>query len=660
MVAGEPVKVGTILDNIDSGAIALPEFQRGYVWNRSQVRGLMDSLYRGHPVGSLLTWQTRTESAVTRGDQAVQPGTVQLLLDGQQRITTLYGVIRGEQPRFFNGNPQALRELRFHLDDETFEYWQPVKMRDDPCWIDVTELMREGAGTMISKVFAAAGTDPGKIAQAQVWLGRLNRIDQIRERELHVELVTGEDKTVDIVVDIFNRVNSGGTKLSKGDLALAKVCAEWPEAREQMNRRLEKWKASGYELRLDLLLRVVNAIVTGRAPFSALSDRSPQEIRDGLERAEHAIDKILNTLASRLGLDHVSVVPSVAAFPVMARYLSDRGFNFADHRERDQLLYWYIQVAMWGRYAGSTETVLAQDLQAITAPGSDPIARLVANLRQQRGDLRVQPGDFRVWSRGARFFPILYMLTRIDGARDWGTGEQLDRHALGRHTDLEIHHIFPKRVLYDAGYARPEVNAIANFTFLSQETNRSISDTAPHEYLPELMARHPGAVESHWMPTEPEFWTSDRYPEFLERRRALLAEAANVLLDRLFHGNQPEAEIAVSSAAGPGPAPASVDDEERIIAEVREWIVGYGFDAGEQDYELIEQDGTVGAVLDLAWPRGLQVELSEPVALLLNESAEAYRVAARHGYRPFTDVDEFRTYAGDIETLGTIEPAVAQ
>ncbi len=651
------MKVGTILSNIDEGAIALPEFQRGYVWNRSQVRGLMDSLYRGHPVGSLLMWQTRTESAVTRGDQDLRPGTVQLLLDGQQRITTLYGLIRGVPPRFFDGNAHAFRELRFHLDDETFEFWQPVKMRDDSRWIDVTELLLEGAGAMIGKVFAQAGKDPDKIEQAQLWLERLNRVDQIKEREFQVEQVAGEDKTVDVVVDIFNRVNSGGTKLSKGDLALAKVCAEWPEAREQMNVRIEKWRTAGYEFRLDLLLRVVNAIVTGRAPFSALGDRLPREISAGVEQAEHAIDQILNTLASRLGLDG-SVVPSVAAFPALARFLADRDFKLSDHRERDRLLYWYIQAAMWGRYAGSTETVLAQDLQAITAPGGDPIDRLIANLRQQRGDLRVQPGDFLVWSRGARFYPILYMLTRIDGARDWGTGERLDRHALGRHTDLEVHHIFPKRVLYDAGYGRREVNAIANFTFLSAETNRSISDTAPQVYLPELMARHPGAIESHWMPTEPELWTPDRYPEFLERRRTLLAQATNVLLDRLLHGHQPEAEITVSAAVGP-PVLATADEEERTLAGVREWMLAHGFDAGEPDHELVEQDGTVGAILDLAWPRGLQVELSEPVALLLNEPLDVYRAAVRHGYRPFTDVLDLHTYATDIETLGTGEPAAA-
>jgi uncharacterized protein with ParB-like and HNH nuclease domain len=95
------MRIEIILDQIDIGAMSLPEFQRGYVWNREQVRGLMYSLYRRHPVGSLLVWVTSTENADARGDQQLQAGSVKLLLDGQQRITSLYGLIRGRPQEFF-------------------------------------------------------------------------------------------------------------------------------------------------------------------------------------------------------------------------------------------------------------------------------------------------------------------------------------------------------------------------------------------------------------------------------------------------------------------------------------------------------------------------------------------------------------------------------
>ena len=101
------MQISTILAQIDLGGIALPKFQRGFVWNREQVRGLMDSLYRKHPIGSLLVWVTRTEEADTKGDIDLPPGSVKLLLDGQQRITPLYGLINGRPPKFFDGNKKV-------------------------------------------------------------------------------------------------------------------------------------------------------------------------------------------------------------------------------------------------------------------------------------------------------------------------------------------------------------------------------------------------------------------------------------------------------------------------------------------------------------------------------------------------------------------------
>src|SRR5215216_3653111 len=236
------MKVSVILNQIDLGSMALPEFQRGYVWNREQVRGFMQSLYRKYPVGGLLVWKTRTDTATTRGDGTLAPGIVDLLLDGQQRITTLYGIIRGRSPEFFEGNASTFTGLHLHLEDEVFEFYGPLRMQGNPLWIDVSELMQVGSGNFIQSLIG----NPALQSSLALYVNRLNAIDAIKEIDLHVEEVTGEDKTVDIVVDIFNRVNSGGTKLSKGDLALAKVCAAWPEARTELRDRLGKWRDAGF------------------------------------------------------------------------------------------------------------------------------------------------------------------------------------------------------------------------------------------------------------------------------------------------------------------------------------------------------------------------------------------------------------------------------
>jgi hypothetical protein len=211
-------------------------------------------------------------------------------------------------------------------------------MKDDPLWIDVTELMQKGLGAFMPRFMGKAEFETALSS----FFDRLNTIYSIRDTDLHIEEVTGEDKTVDLVVDIFNRVNSGGTKLSKGDLALARICAEWPAARDEMKKRLEKWRRAGFYFKLELLLRCITTILTGQAYFSALADIGTARFRDGLERAERAVDALLNLIGARLGLDHDRVLGSRCSFPLMARYLDERKFRLADPRERDQLLYWYV------------------------------------------------------------------------------------------------------------------------------------------------------------------------------------------------------------------------------------------------------------------------------------------------------------------------------
>ena len=637
------MKVSTILDQIDLGSMALPEFQRGYVWNRNQVRGLMDSLYRKHPVGSLLVWVTKTEEAVARGDGTLAPGSVKLLLDGQQRITSLYGIIRGRAPKFFDGNEQAFAGLHFHLDDEAFEFYAPMKMKDNPLWVNVSELMEIGAGEAIQRLFANPDFQPN----FKTYINRLNAIDGIKEIDLHIEEVTGEDKTVDVMVEIFNRVNSGGTKLSKGDLALARICAEWPDARTEMKARLEKWRAAGYHFKLEWLLRNINTILTGEALFSALRGVAPTTFQNGLTQAEKSIDRLLNMISTRLGLDHDRVLGGRYAIPLLSRYLAQRGGHLKHHKERDKLLYWYVHTFLWGRYAGSTETILNQDL-ALIEDQDGAMDRLIGGILRVRGDLRLRPDDFIGWSQGARFYPLLYMLTRAWKARDWDTGVELSSYLLGNLNRLQLHHIFPKALLYKHGYARANVNALANFTFLTQETNLMISDRAPEQYLEEIVRKQPGALESHWIPMDRNLWKIENYLGFLAARRELLAEAANLFLDSLLAGDVPEAEITPSiPQQPPREVPGGVEDEEeeRLIRECNEWVVEQGLPEGEYTYELTDPEtGVPLAILDLAWPEGLQEGLSQPVALLIDEDTETEEIVNRARYLFFTDIEKFRAY----------------
>ena len=365
------MKISTILDNIDSGRIVLPEFQRGYVWNREQVRSLFESLFRRHPVGGLLVWVTESKTAAHRGGEQLPAGAVNLLLDGQQRMTTLYGVVRGKPPTFFDGNAQTFSNLMFHFEDEAFAFYQPIKMRDDSSWIDVTGLMQKGVDGL-GEFIDGLGLPPAKLT---LCFSRLSRLLGILDVDLPVEEVTGADKSLDVVVDIFNRVNSGGTKLSKGDLALAKICAGWPEARDTTKQSLSEWAKRDYFFDLDWLLRSVNTVLTGEAKFSFLHEKSSEEVQDALKRAKDAIDDSLNMIDGYLGLDHDRVLFGRFAVPVMVRFLDQRSGPLSTV-ERDKLLFWFVQAGMWGRFSGSTESSIDQDLAAVDSVDS-PLDKLV-------------------------------------------------------------------------------------------------------------------------------------------------------------------------------------------------------------------------------------------------------------------------------------------
>ncbi|WP_067968398.1 GmrSD restriction endonuclease domain-containing protein [Nocardiopsis trehalosi] len=619
-------KLSTLLDQIDAGTVLLPEFQRGYVWNRDQVRGLMRSLYQDHPVGGLLLWETAATEISVRGGVAGS-GTHLLLLDGQQRVTSLYGIVRGKPPAFFEGDERAFTGLRFNVESEAFEFFAPTRMSGDPRWVDVTELFASGPVSF----FPAFADQP---ECATVYLERLNRLYQITEKNFWQETITGADRTVEDVVDIFNRVNSGGTKLSKGDLALAKVCAQWPEARASMRADLDRWKEADFSFSLDWLLRNTTAVATGRALFSSLDTVTAEEFQTALRDSVHHVGTFLDAASGRLGLDHDRVLMGRYAVPVVSRLLALEGGAFRDAAQRDKVLYWYVQSALWGRFSGSTETYLQQDYDALHRGGVDA---LIANLERVRGgNLDVHAHDFEGSTRGSRFYPLLYMLTRVLGARDFGSGLELKAELLGRLSSLQVHHIFPKSLLRE-GYERGQVNALANFCFLTQKTNLEIGHRAPEDYFREVEERHPGVLASQWIPDDPRLWRVDRYLDFLAARRELLAQAAQSFLTELRSGDRSTSERLRPLTV----VTAEADDARTVqVRELIEELVRAGCAEPETDTAIGDPEtGRELAVAEAYWPDGLQPGQGAPVVVELDPDRADLQRLRELGYEVFTSVD---------------------
>ncbi len=294
--------------------------------------------------------------------------------------------------------------------------------------------------------------------------------------------------------------------------------------------------------------------------------------------------------------------------------------------------------------------MIDQDLGALEGP-SGGLNALLERLRLWHGSLRVERDHFTGSNRGARFYSILYMLTRMGEARDWGTGLPLKASLLGKMSRLERHHIFPKAQLRKKNHSKAEVNALANFCFLTKDTNLSISDRLPEIYFSEIETKHPGALASQWIPIDPMLWKIDRYHDFLEARKELLAAEANKRFEELLHGDIKWLAASASPAVSPDVAVArgvTSEAEELELDALNDWIESEGLLRGHISFDYADpQTGDQKAVFDLVWPDGLQPGLTAPVAVLLNEPVDVLSLASTAGFRCFTSIAEFRNYVAD-------------
>ncbi|GAB4327223.1 MAG: DUF262 domain-containing protein [Dehalococcoidia bacterium] len=529
---GSQMKIYELISEIKRGDLILPEFQRGYVWNKSQVREYLTSLYRGYPTGSFLIWKTPNPGMV-RGGDASNGGAFQLILDGQQRLTSIYTLIEGEPPPFYEGE-KLFFDLYFNVETEEFKYYSRIAMRGQPEWVPVTAFLKAGLGDYLKK-------DGPLTAEERDFLfdfhDRLNQLDSIKSYNYYLE-VLGE-REMDEVVRIFNLVNKQGTPLDKADLALSHVCSVWPEARGVLRNAKADLAAVDYDIELSLLVRMLAAVATGSGRLEPIYSVQA----DALKEAWHLTRKSLDYLVSVLRADaHMPTSGHVTSHNVLIPlvvHLSRNNCRFSSEIEKRRFLYWMYAALMWNRYSGPTETRVTQDIAALSDP--EPTRRLLDSIVADRGRLRVEGRDLVGASTRTAWASIAYVVARSRRARDWIHGAQLGGSHIGKDSPLEYHHIFPQSLLYapqgkyNSNFAadRQRVNEIANIVFLTAGSNKVIGNRPPSEYLPEQEAKFPGILDEQSIPKNAELWKLDRFEEFLAARRDLLARAINEFMDSL-------------------------------------------------------------------------------------------------------------------------------
>jgi hypothetical protein len=522
--------VETLINDVRRGQILLPEFQRGYVWNSGQVRELVRSIYKGHPTGHFLMWKTYKPAPVRGGVAASSDGYSMLLLDGQQRLTSLYTLFEGKAPPFYEGE-HLFFNLYFNIQTEEFRFWQKNLMDGDPSWINVHEFLRDGAFAFLQRL---PKMDETAREIYERHYGRLGKLDAIRNYSYQVDRLDDEKLEITEVVDIFNRVNSGGTQLTKADLALAHVCSIWPEAREQFRFFSKQMRDEGFGVGLDFLIRCVAAVGSGSVLLTGSFFRVPAENHQAAWRdVKASFEYLVNVLKHDAYIDRVGDLPTPNVLLPLVVYLARNGSTFSEERQKRSFLRWMFLAGLWARYSGSTETKLQRDVALLNDP--DPVDGLVDTILAERGRLRLEAKDLERVGGGSPAYKMSYVVARANEARDWFTGLVLYRKAVGSSNGLESHHIFPQHVLYRNGYSsgsdRTTVNQVANRAFLTQKANRTISAQAPEQYLPAVEENFPGALRAQAVPRDPELWKVENYEAFVAARRQLLADQINAFLD---------------------------------------------------------------------------------------------------------------------------------
>lgn len=563
------MQISKLLDQVEANAIVLPEFQREFVWKDSQAKELMDSLLREYPIGGLLVWSTNSppeikNDAIDEEKQAL----FDVLLDGQQRLTVLYMLIKDDYPPYYrpdeiNNDP---RNLYFNVRDGEFHFENKL-VRDGREWVKVTEVF-SGEVTTIS-IAEENAEDEGDFGElARQYEEQISQLKKIENLDIPLETLP---KSADVhqAIELFDKINSQGTHLSDPELALAHMSAQWPQIRRRMKEKQNQLEERGFEFNLNFYVRTMIGTLIETMTYENVYDIPKDELKDQwhvLAKEDGIFDYVVNVLENEAhipGSEYINT-PSVLIPLIVFLNKNDKQIN---HEEKVEFLRWIYAAMMWARYSGSADSRVEHDLALLDS--DNPTEHLMQEIRDDRGRIEVQPSDLAGrGKRTRRFYNMLHIVTRANEPVDWKTGAPLT----GTY-NLESHHIFPKSQLYEVydgnnSEHRKLVNEIGNRAFLTPETNRHIiRDRPPSEYLPEVVEDYPKALKSQFIPMEEELWQLENYKDFLAKRRQSIASAINDYMDDLQIGTREDEEESVEDLIQRGEN-ARIEFKETFLYDV--------------------------------------------------------------------------------------------
>lgn len=546
------------MELIDHQEVLLPDFQRGYVWRRPQVLKFLDSLYRGYPIGQVLLWIP--PQSVTDGEAAPQgralgtnPGQQagasifasaeraervsggrggsrtappQYVLDGQQRLTTLYRILRGDDGA----------RVRFHASDEMFVTETAVSVKD-PLWVSVGDILGSERGlskalARLQKELKLAPDD----AAFEKYQANLQRLALVRERVLPVDVVRLADP--EQVAELFVRINSG-TPLRRAELALAQLAWRWPGALVvRLGDALEEFVEAGFDFSAPFLMRCFVAVATGQAGFSNLESLwklNDITLSKNWEKTHHGLRSTVAFIQEVARLPTGDDLPSTNVLvPMTALFAKNLRL---DASQTQQLLYWFLVAGAFGRYGANVEARLGEDLRAIHT--ETPLKSLLDVLATSTpAPAVVPPSELEGRGVGSGVFLLLASLMRLKGVRDWfppSAGGRPPSPARGEH-DLVLQPIFSRKQLQESGVDPELSEEMANLLLLPHRPSSKLAQANPEDLLARATVDQ---VRDQWIPETKFLWMAPRASEFLEARRGLLAKAFSQALESLHAGKPP-------------------------------------------------------------------------------------------------------------------------
>jgi hypothetical protein len=560
-MAKQDISIRKLVDKVTDGELTLPEMQRRYVWTSVKVRDLLDSLYRGYPSGTILVWETDDPGNFRKlqvgGGKDSPLSTSLLLLDGQQRITSLSAVINGqpievrnkrrpidilfnlEHPDTLEEELTAIEEEEYDDDDDDDDDGLDIQeemrkrtfvvesknLKNDPSWVPVSDIFKKNDSHILKKL-GINSDDPRWDRYTQ----RLGKVRQIEKYE-YVMVILDKKMSYEEVTEIFVRVNSLGAKLRGSDLALAQLTSRWKGFMGELESFAKEFDTNEeYIHETGIMIKTMVSIVTGQSRYKTINRYSLDDYQQGWQQTKDALRFAYNFIKSNARIDNLRLLSSSFLLIPIAYYALLKGEKLNDE-EVNKLLLWFYVSHMKGRYSkGSSESILDSDINILKNGGS--LSDLLEHLKLQVRDFYVTEAELKYKNRRSPYFTLLFLIAKQKGVKDWFTGIGITEKMTGRTHAVQFHHIMPKSHLRNLGHDIKSINDLSNLTFIGGKTNRDISNKLPSEYLNEILKKRGEVIfKDNYIPSDTTLWDLAEFESFLNYRRSVIVKEINEFIE---------------------------------------------------------------------------------------------------------------------------------